>query len=70
MRTNEVQKMYAHIFRGRPIPFPDICVFGGELLPQRIDKLESDRNVADQFTKLVVAHNEAGFGKLVLPKLT
>ena len=36
----------AHIFGRRPIPFPDICVFGGELLPQRIDQLESDRNVA------------------------
>src|SRR5437016_7538154 len=70
MRTNEMQKMYAHILRGRTILFPHICVFGGEPLPQRIDELESDRNVADQFTKLIVAHNEAGFGELVFPKLT
>src|SRR5580765_6064097 len=70
MRTNEMQKMYAHILRGWTILFPHICFFGGEPLPQRIDELESDRNVADQFTKLVVAHNETGFGELVFPKLT
>ena len=62
--------MYAHIFRERSIRFPEVCVFDGKLLPQRIDDLEPDRNVTDQFAKLVVAHNEAGFRKLVFPKFT
>ena len=71
MRTNEVQKMHAHVFRGRHETFSTHLRFRrSSLLPQRIDQLESDGNVADQFTELVVAHNESGFGELVFPEFT
>src|SRR5450755_2317317 len=69
MRSDEMQKMHAHVVRWRREIFPCLRVFCAQFAPKRVDELESDGDVPDQFAAFVVTHDETVFGKAILPKL-
>ena len=49
---------------------PCVYIFDAEFLPERVNQLDSNGDVPDQFAELIIAHNKARFGELVFPNFT
>ena len=58
MRSDQVEQMQAHIFRGGGQLFPFVPVIHQQLAPDRVDQLEADRDMTHQLAPLVIAHGE------------